>query len=167
MIPRGRLPFVLFVALTLHQSLFAGIRIGDAHPQAMLLVAVAAGLLAGAERGALLGFMAGLLADLFVQTPLGLSALAYALVGFSVGAVQSAMIRTAWWIGAATALVASFAGVVLYGLLGALIGQAHFVSPRLLIVAGWVALMNAVLAPPMLRAMGWALASETENAFAR
>lgn len=167
MTSRGRLAFVLFVALTLHQSLFAGIRIGDAHPQAMLLVAVAAGLLAGAERGAAIGFTAGLLADLFVQTPLGLSALAYALVGFTVGGVQSAMIRSAWWIGPVTAVMASFAGIVLYGLLGALIGQSHFVSPRLLIVAGWVALMNGILAGPMLRAVGWALASEPESAFAR
>ena len=164
---RLRLTLVLFVALTLHLSLFAGIHIGDAHPQVMLLVAVAGGLLAGSERGALLGFVAGLLADLFVQTPLGLSALTYALVGFSVGTVQSAMIRSSWWIAPFTALVASFAGVLLYGLLGAIIGQAHFVSPRLLIVAGWVAIMNSLLAVPVTRVLGWALAAEPESAFAR
>ncbi|MGH9178619.1 MAG: rod shape-determining protein MreD [Acidimicrobiales bacterium] len=164
---RFRLTLVLFVALTLHLSLFAGIHIGDAHPQVMLLASVAAGLLAGSERGALIGFVAGLLADLFVQTPLGLSALTYALVGFSVGTVQSAMIRSAWWIAPATALLASFAGVLLYGLLGAIIGQSHFVSPRLLIVAGWVAVMNGLLAVPVARAMGWALAAEPESAFAR
>ncbi|MGH9282339.1 MAG: rod shape-determining protein MreD [Acidimicrobiales bacterium] len=164
---RFRLTVVLFVALTLHLSLFAGIRIGDAHPQVMLLIAVAAGLLGGSERGALIGFMAGLLADLFVQTPLGLAALTYALVGFSVGTVQSALIRSAWWIEPLTALVASFAGVLLYGLLGALIGQSHFVSPRLLIVAGWVAAMNALLALPLTRAVQWSLASDPESAYAR
>lgn len=167
MTARVRLPFVLFVALTLHQSLFATMRVGDAHPQVMLLVAVAGGLLAGSERGALIGFTAGLLADLFVQTPLGLSALAYALVGFSVGGVQSGIIRSAWWISPLTSLVASFAGVMLYGLLGALIGQSHFVSPRLLVIAASVAAMNAVLALPVVRAMGWALTSDTDYAFAR
>ena len=164
---RARLSFVLFLALTLHLSLFASIHIGDAHPQVMLLVAIAGGLLMGSERGALLGFVAGLLADLFVQTPLGLSALSYALVAFTVGAVQSAVIRSTWWIGPVTALVASFAGVLLYGVLGSLIGQTHFVSPRLLIVAGWVAAMNSLLAVPVTRAVGWATSPGTERAFAR
>lgn len=167
MTARPRLILVFFVALSLHQSLFAGIRIGDAHPQVMLLLAVAGGLLAGSERGAVIGFVAGLLADLFVQTPLGLSALTYALIGFTVGGVQSAIIRSAWWIAPATAVVASAAGVVLYGLAGALIGQSHFVSPRLLVVAGWVAAMNGLLAVPVTRAMGWAMAPHTESAFAR
>ncbi len=167
MTSKVRLAFVLFVALTLHQSLFASVRIGDAHPQVMLLTAAAGGLLAGAERGALLGFVAGLLADLFVQTPLGLSALAYALVAFAVGSVQSGILRSAWWVAPVTALAASFAGVVLYGLLGALIGQSHFVSPRLLVVAGAVAAMNSLLAPPMVRAIAWALKADPESAFAR
>lgn len=167
MTSKVRLAFVLFVALSLHQSVFATIRAGDAHPQVMLLVAVATGLVAGSERGALIGFVAGLLADLFVQTPLGLSALAYALVAFAVGSVQSGILRSAWWLGPATALVGSFAGVLLYGLLGALIGQSHFVSPRLVVVAAAVAAMNAVLAVAVVRAMGWALAPEAESAFAR
>lgn len=167
MTARVRLPFVLFVALTLHLSLFATVRVGDAHPQVMLLVAVVGGLIAGAERGALIGFAAGLLADLFVQTPLALSALAYALVAFAVGGVQSGIIRSAPWLPPLTALVASFAGVVLYGLLGALIGQSHFVSPRLLVVAVSVGAMNAVLALPVARAVGWALEAETDSAFAR
>lgn len=167
MTARIRVLFVLFVALTLHQSLFATMRVGDAHPQVMLLVAVAGGLLAGPERGVLVGFAAGLLADLFVQTPLGLSALAYALVGFSVGGIQSGIIRSAWWIGPVTSLVASFAGIMLYGLLGALIGQSHFVSPSLVVIAAAVAAMNALLAVPVLRAMGWALSADTDYAFAR
>lgn len=167
MTARLRLPFVLLVAVTLHLSLFVTVRLGDVHPRVLLLVAVAGGLLAGSERGALLGFAAGLLADLFAQTPFGLSALAFALVAFAVGAVQSAVIRSAWWIAPATALVASFAGVVLYGLLGALIGQAHFVSPRLFVVAAGVGAMNAVLALPVVRAMEWALAPRPQSAFAR
>lgn len=167
MTSRLRLPVVLVIALTLHLSLFVTLRLGDVHPRVLLLVAVAGGLLAGSERGALLGFSAGVLADLFVQTPFGLSALAFALVGFSVGALQSGIIRSAWWIAPATALVASFAGHVLYGLLGALIGQAHFVSPRLVVVAAGVGAMNALLALPVVRALAWALSSESERAFAR
>ena len=164
---RVRLPFVLFVALVLHQSVFTVTRVGDVHPRVMLVVAVAGGFLAGSERGAVIGFGAGLLADLFVETPFGLSALAYALVGFGVGALQSGILRAAWWIGPLTALAASFAGVLLYALLGALIGQAHFVSPRLVTVAAGVGVMNAVLAPVVVRAMGWALTPSGDAAYAR
>ena len=46
-------------------------------PDLMLALAVAAGLAGGPERGAWVGFAAGLLADCFLQTPLGLSALVY------------------------------------------------------------------------------------------
>ena len=164
---RLRLALVVAVALVLHQSLFVTVRFGDAHPQVMLLVAVVGGLLAGAERGALIGFTAGLVADLFVQTPLGLSALTFALVGFVVGSVQSGIVHSAWWIGPVTALAASFAGVLLYGMLGAIIGQAHFVSPRLIGIAAGVGAMNAILALPVLRAMAWALNTGPERSFAR
>jgi len=164
---RVRLPVVVFAALVLHLSLFVATRVGDAHPRVLLLMAVAAGFLRGPERGALLGFGLGLLADLFVQTPFGLSALTYALVAFAVGGLQSGIIRSAWWIPSITALVASFAGVVAYALLGALIGQPYSLSVHLVAVAGGVGAMNAVLAPLVVRAMSWALASEPVRAFAR
>lgn len=164
---RLRIALILFVALTLHQSLFVSLHVGDARPQVMLLMAIAGGLLGGAERGAFLGFSAGLLADLFVQTPLGLSALAFALVGFAVGSVQSGIIHSSWWIGPVTALAASFAGMLLYGVLGAIIGQSHFVSPRLIGIAAGVGLMNALLAPPVIRAMSWAFDTRGEQAYAR
>ena len=164
---RLRLSVVLLVALTLHQSLFVTLRVYDAHPQVMLLVAVVGGLLAGAERGALIGFAAGLLADLFVQTPLGLSALTFALVAFVVGSLQAGIVHTAWWIGPVTAFGASFAGMVLYGVLGAIIGQAHYMSPRLLLVGVGAGAMNAALAVPVVRAMSWALDGKAAAAYAR
>ena len=164
---RLRLAFLLFVALTLHQSLFVSLHLGDARPQGMLLLAVVGGLLGGPERGALIGFTAGLLADLFVQTPLGLAALAFALVGFAVGSVQSGIIQAAWWIGPLTALVASFGGMLLYGVLGAIIGQSHFVSPRLIGIAVGAGVMNALLALPVVKAMSWALDTRSDPSYAR
>lgn len=164
---RIRLPLVVFVALALHLSLFLDTRVGDAHPRVLLLMAIAAGFLAGPERGALVGFGLGVLADLFVQTPFGLSALTYALVGFAVGGLQSGIIRAAWWIPSLTAMVASFAGVVAYALLGALIGQPYAISAHLVTVAAGVGLMNAVLAPLVVRAMAWALTPQPDRAFAR
>lgn len=161
-----RLTLVLLFGLTLHLSLFATARIGEVRPEVLLLIAVAAGIVGGPERGAVVGFLAGIVADLFLHTPLGLSALAFSLVGFAVGTSQSIVIRSAWWIPPATALVASAAGILLYGLLGALIGRPEFLEPRVLVVAAGVGAANALLSPAVIPVMAWALPTQTERSFA-
>lgn len=161
-----RLAGVLFIGLTLHLSLFARARIGEVRPDVLLLVAVAAGIVGGPERGAVIAFVAGLVADLFLHTPLGLSALAFSLVSFAVGTLQSSVIRAAWWIPPATACLGSAAGVLLYALLGALIGRPEFLEPRVLIVAAGVGAANALLAPALVPVMAWALPNQTERSFA-
>lgn len=153
---RLRMPLVLAMTLVLHLTVLSRLRVENVRPDALLLVAIVAGLVAGAERGAIAGFCAGLLADLFLQTPFGLSALAYALVGFGVGSIQAGILRAAWWIPVVTALAASAGGMVLFGVLGAMVGQSDFVSPRLAVIAALVGVMNAILAVPAVRVVSWA-----------
>ena len=153
---RVRVGLVLAVTLFVHLTLLSRVRIQDVRPDALLLVALMAGLTAGPERGAVVGFCAGLLADLFLQSPFGLSALAYSLVGFAVGSLQSGILRATWWIPVVTAAGASAAGIVLFGVLGAMVGQPDFVSPRLALIAALVGFMNAALAPAASRVVGWA-----------
>ncbi|MCB0972695.1 MAG: rod shape-determining protein MreD, partial [Acidimicrobiales bacterium] len=62
-------------ALTLQVCLFSRFSFDGARPDVMVLVAVMAGLVAGPDRGAILGFAAGLAFDVVLTTPLGLSAL--------------------------------------------------------------------------------------------
>lgn len=161
-----RLALVLFVGLTLHLSLFAMIRIGQVRPDVLLLIAIAGGIAGGAERGSVVGFLAGIVADLFLHAPLGLSALAFSLVGFAVGTLQSSVIRSAWWIPPLTAGVASAGAILLYALLGSLIGRPEFLQPRLLSVAAGVGVANALLVTPFVRVMAWALPADMERAFA-
>jgi rod shape-determining protein MreD len=164
---RLRVAVVLAGTLFLHLTVLSRLRIDDIRPDALLLVALMAGLIAGPERGAVVGFCAGLLADLFLQSPFGLSALAYCLVGFAVGSVQSGILRAAWWIPVVTASGASVAGVVLFAVLGAMVGQPDFVSPRLAAIALVVAFMNGALAPAAVRAVGWAFrAGVAERSYA-
>lgn len=153
---RVRVALVLAATLIVHLTLLSRLRIEDVRPDALLLVALMAGLTAGPERGAIVGFCAGLLADLFLQSPFGLSALAYSLVGFAVGSLQSGILRATWWIPVLTAAAASAAGIVLFGILGAMVGQVDFVSPRLAIIAVLVGFMNAALAPAASRMVAWA-----------
>ncbi|HEX2040941.1 MAG TPA: rod shape-determining protein MreD [Acidimicrobiales bacterium] len=155
---RFRLPPALLLVLVLQSVALQDLRVRDVHPDALLLFAVAAGIVAGAELGALVAFATGLVADLFVQTPMGLSALAFALVAFAVGTVQAGLIRAAWWITPLTAFVGSALGVVLFALIGAVLGQDHLVTDRLPLIALVVALTNAVLSLPAVRLASWALA---------
>ena len=87
-----RLGVVVLVALVLQVCLFSRFSYEGARPDVMILVAIAAGLVAGAERGALVGFVAGLAYDVVLTTPLGLSALVYCLVGYAVGASGSGVL---------------------------------------------------------------------------
>jgi rod shape-determining protein MreD len=156
-----RLPPVLLVAVVLHTALAPQLRIGDVAADVMLLVAAAAGVAAGPDRGAVVGFFAGLLADCFLQTPFGLTALAYCLVGWGVGSFQSTILHAAVWIPMATVAVASAAGVLLYAGLGAVVGQGHLLSSRLVGIIVVVALVNALLTPVAVRVLRWATLSRS------
>jgi rod shape-determining protein MreD len=160
-------PLVVAGVVVLHVAVLVRLSPAGVRPDILLLLAITAGLTGGRERGAGVGFAAGLLGDLFVGTPLGLSALTLTLVGFGVGVMSSTILRATWWIGPATAFVASAGAVVLYGVTGAVVGRAAFLSPELAVIALVVASVNALLAVPMVRATTWAFAGgRPERAYA-
>jgi rod shape-determining protein MreD len=145
--PRLKVPLLVLVALVVHAQLLPDVRVAGVHPDLMLLVAVAGGIVAGPSVGAVLGFSVGLLTDLlFLETPLGLSAMVFCLVGYGVGLLQAGVLRSSWWLPIITALVACAAGELLFALVGALFGERQLVTGRLLLVAGVVGLLNAALA---------------------
>jgi len=163
---RLRVLVVIALATVAQVAVLGDVRPAGVHPELLLLVAVCAGLASGPERGAVVGFLAGLAADLFLPTPMGLSALTYCLVAFAVGSLQSGILRATWWIPVATALAASAAGTVLYALVGAMVGQNQLLEPRrLAVIASMVALMNALLTPAATRIVSWSL-RPTERAYA-
>lgn len=154
----ARLPPVLLAAVVLHTAVFPDLRLFGVGADVLLLLPVAAGVTAGPDRGAAVGFVSGLLADCFLRTPFGLSALTGCLVGWSVGRFQSGVLDGGRWMPALTALVATAGGVLAFALLGAVLGQDHLLSGRLLTVTAVAALINAVLSPVVIRLVGWALA---------
>ena len=155
--PRLRTAAVVLTVLVAHLTVLNRLDPAGVRPDVLLLLGIMAGVVAGSEAGAVVGFCAGLVADLFLQQPFGLSALAYTLVGFGVGSLQASILRATWWIPVLTAFAASAIGVVLYALLGAMVGRGHLVQPRLALVALLVGLMNAVLGLAVVRLLGWAL----------
>ena len=153
---RARLALVVLVLLVAQLSLAPRFSPAGVHADVLLLLAVTAGIAWGPERGALVGAAAGFCADLFQQTPFGLSMLVFCLVGFGVGSLQSGILRAAWWIPVVTAAGASAIGVGLFALAGTVVGEAGMLGSRLAVIAGVVALLNGPLALPLLRLLSWA-----------
>jgi rod shape-determining protein MreD len=150
--------FVLVTVLTIQLGVVANLSVFGVQADLMLLAAIAAGIAAGPDRGAAIGFAAGISYDLMLQTPFGLSALTYSIMAYLVGSLQDSVLRAAWWIPVATATAASFVGVILYGVLGTVLGE-DLVGWELLRVAVIVAILNTIPAPLVIRAMRWATGS--------
>jgi rod shape-determining protein MreD len=151
-----RLPPVLLIAVVLHTAVLPQLRLFGVVPDVLLLAGIAAAITAGAERGAAVAFGAGLLADCFLETPFGLSALAYSLAAYAVGAFQSTILHADRWIPVLTTFMGSALGVLLFAGAGAVLGHEQFISVRLATITLVVAAVNAVLALPAVRIMRWA-----------
>ena len=123
----------------------------------MVLLPIAAGVIGGASRGATMGFWSGLVSDLFVPTPFGLSALVGCLVGFAVGQATTALDRSAAWLLVVSAVAGSAVYEVTYALLGSVLGQPQMIHVDLAGIVLVVSLTNALLAVPAVRMVGWAL----------
>lgn len=152
-----RAGLVVLVAIVLHTAVFPQLRIADVRPDVMLLLAVLGGLAAGPQVGAVFGFACGLAVDLLAQTPVGLTALTFSLVGYGVGTFQGVLLRSAVWLTPAVAAAASAIGVLVFAVLGAMLGQSHLITSSTLAVIALVAIFNAVFALPASRAVVWAL----------
>jgi rod shape-determining protein MreD len=160
-----RTSLVLVVALTLQLGVAPTASLLGVQGDLLLLVAIASGVAVGADRGATLGFIAGLAYDLLLQTPLGLSALTYGLVAYLVGSMQDSVLRAAWWIPVATASVASVIGVILYGVFGTVVGD-DLIGLSLVRIALVVGLLNTLAAPVVVKVMRWSTGT-TESVRAR
>ena len=78
-----RLGVVFLLALLVQLTVFVDVRIAGVAPELLALVAVTAGFFVGPERGPVIGFAAGLLWDVYLPTPLGVSAITFAVVAFA------------------------------------------------------------------------------------
>jgi rod shape-determining protein MreD len=159
-----RSTLVILVALILQVTLVSDLRVAGAQADLMVLIGLAAGLTTGRERGAAYGFAAGLAYDLLLTTPLGLSALTYALVGHLAGMAREAVLRSTWWIPVVTAAAGGGLGVILYVVFGTVVGQETRGLPLVAIVLV-VAAGNALLSPVALRVVGWAAGAGDRRRF--
>jgi rod shape-determining protein MreD len=152
-----RLAFVAFVALIVQLSVVNRVTFGGVTADALVVVAVAAGLLGGPERGAAVGFGLGLVWDLLLSTPLGLTALVYTVVGYVAGLVAANLIRDSRLTALALAVLAAPAATGAWVVIGALFGQTFLLDAPLLRIAIANALVAVVALPLVLMATRWAV----------
>src|SRR6266540_7379280 len=156
-IRRGAL--VVLVVLVIQVGIVSNLEAFDAFGDIVLLVAIAAGSVSGPDRGATYGFCAGLAYDLLLDTPFGMSALVYALVGYAVGMATVWVIQPRWWFHVLGAGVASGVAVLMTALVSRIMGTSYPMD-ELVRIAAVVAVWNMALIIPARRVMQWVVGAD-------
>jgi rod shape-determining protein MreD len=142
--------------VVLQTTVFPHLRVFDAAPDLLLVATAAMAYEEGAERGAIFGFVGGLAIDLFLASPVGLSALSFALTGYLLGVFQGGFVRDTKLLAPVLGFVAGLVGGTIFVLVGGIVGEEGFLafrSVRIVIVA---ALYDALVAFAIFPFMRWA-----------
>lgn len=158
-----RFALLLLTTVVIQRFLFDQFRVDGVAADALLVIAVATGMVGGARQGAILGFASGLCLDLLVVTPFGLGALSYLVAGALGGLLEGVVVHSAVWITLLVAFVASCAGVLFFALLGSLIGAVGLVGGHLVTVTFLVGCSSALLVLPARRVVRWVLAGSDDH----
>lgn len=158
-----RLGVVFIVALVVQLTVFVDVRVAGVAPELLALVAITAGFFVGPERGPVIAFAAGLLWDIYLPTPLGISAITFAVVAFAVGSLNEGLFHDTRSQLVLVAGVASGSAVIGYALFGFVVGESGLIDVDLVPMALLVGLMNAVLSPLVAPLMAWAFAGEGQR----
>jgi rod shape-determining protein MreD len=153
---RLKLALLVITTVVLQTTLFPDLRWFGVAPDLCLVGTIAVAFRVGPENGAIYGFASGLAIDLFLQTPLGLSALTFAVVGFGVGILQTGLTRTPRFIAPIVGGLGGLAGGAIFVGLAALAGEDQVLATRTIWVLLLAALYDALLAIPMFPIARWA-----------
>jgi rod shape-determining protein MreD len=147
---------VLIGVLLVQVGVMTGLPAFGAVADLMLLVTLAAASVGGPDKGATYGFAAGLLYDLVLDTPFGMSALVYALVGYAIGVFGAWALQPRWWFHVLAAIGGSVASVILTVLVARVLGLPYPLDDVIriaIVVATW----NALLIVPARRLLRWVI----------
>ena len=147
MIRRIRLGFVVLACVVLQTTLFTHLQIDGVAPDVGLVAVLAVAYEDGADTGAVFGFIMGLAIDLFLTTPLGLSALSFAVTGYAVGVFQQGVVRTTPWLAPILGGIGGLFGGLLFLTAGAIVGQPGFLSFDSLRIVIIASIYDALIAP--------------------
>ncbi|MEJ6511116.1 MAG: hypothetical protein QNL69_02915 [Acidimicrobiales bacterium] len=154
--PALRYLIVIATAALLQYTVVTQFRILGVSADLFLVIAIATGMIGGAERGAIVGFASGLCLDLMVTTPFGLCAISGLVAGVVAGLLEDATVHSARWLTMAIAFIASVAGILSFAVTGTLLARPDLLSGHLFTILVIVGVASAALVFPALRACRWA-----------
>jgi len=154
---RVRLVLLVVTLVVLENTVFRHLRVFDAIPSLCLVATIAIAYEEGPQTGAIFGFTSGLAIDMLLSdTPAGLSALAFALTGYTLGVFQGGLVREVRGISALLAAAGGLLGGTIFLVVGGIVGVDGFFTTtrvRIVIVA---ALYDALVAGAVFRFTRWA-----------
>ncbi len=153
--PLLRLVPVGLVALSIQRVILGNHPFHDVKLQIVLALVVAAGAGGGSDRGAVAGFVLGLLYDVSGNTPLGLMALAYGLAGMTAGYVHTFTPDPQWWLASLFAFVGAAVGELAIPIAEVITGQSGWITSRLVVTVPLVAVVSALLCPLLMPVGRW------------
>lgn len=125
--------------------------------QIVLALAAATGAGAGPERGAIGGFTLGLMYDLATGSPLGLTALVYALAGFVAGYVLRLTTEPQWWLAALFTGIGAAVGETAAPAARALVGHDGWFNRDLFVIVPVVSVFAVLLSPLFVPLGRWCM----------
>jgi rod shape-determining protein MreD len=154
LIRRVRLALVIVTLVVLQTTIFTHMRVFGAIPDLLLVATAAVAYEEGPQSGAAFGFAAGLSIDLFLSTPAGLSALAFAVTGYVLGVAQGGFMRESRNIAPVLGVIGGLIGGTIFVIVGGIVGEAGFLtftSGRIVIVAAFYDAVISFLIFPFAR----------------
>lgn len=155
-----RLVPLAFTIVITQVVLFPQLRLFGVVPDLGLVAAVAVAYREGAVVGAWFGFAVGLGFDLFLHTPTGLSALAYALCAYLVGSLERGLLRRGRWLPSFLGLAGGLLGGGIFLAVGVLAGIEELGSAQGVSIQVRSALYDAIVAPVVFGLVAMVLHSD-------
>ncbi len=144
--------------IALQRTAFADIRPFGVSIQIALALCAAGGVAGGAERGAWIGFVIGVMYDLGTAAPLGQHALAYGLAGFTAGLVNAVAVDPHWWLKLIFVGLGGAVGEFTVPVVQTLVSDGGWQGQRLGRILPVIAITSGVLSYPFVPLGRWCLA---------
>lgn len=145
---------VMLTAVLLQTTVFPRVKLFGVEPDLILVVVISLALLEGPTTGATAGFGGGLLKDLLLDAPTGITGFSHLLVGYAIGSIRPYVQSTSVFVPVSGIFLGSLVGTALYEVIDALLGRTSASFDRVLKVIVLTAFYNALLVPfvyPLIR----------------
>ncbi|MGA7756808.1 MAG: hypothetical protein WBL31_08415 [Ilumatobacteraceae bacterium] len=143
--------------LALQRTIFVEVQVAGVIIQIMIATAAAAGVAGGSERGALVGFVFGVMFDLAEGTPLGSTATAMTIAGVVGGLLALIAADPHWWLAALFTGLGAAAGALMIPVVRVFIGEPEPFQEELYVVVPIVAASAAIMSPVLVPLARWSL----------